>query len=78
MKPQEKAKQLYDKYDQIFIDDEDEHYIGMVERISKQCALIAVNQLINNQMSMSVYYDIMEVGDNVIYWQQVKEEIEKL
>jgi hypothetical protein len=59
MTPKEKAKDLFDKY-------WEEIEIGYNN--SKQCALIAVDEIIN-------YSD--EWGDSE-YWQEVKQEIEKL
>jgi hypothetical protein len=66
MTPKENAKELFDKYYQIFVDDVDEHFIDTSKRISKQCALIAVNEIL----------DAMSEWD--YYWEKVKEEIEKL
>jgi DNA recombination-dependent growth factor C len=72
MTPKEKAQELFDKYYQIFEDDEDEHFIDTSKRISKLSALIAVDEIIeevyNNESSISRYK----------YWQEVKQEIEKL
>jgi hypothetical protein len=71
MSPKEKATELVDKYYQIFEDDEDEHYIGTSKRISKLSALIAVDEIIKLPNAIGI--------DNLIeYWEQVKQEIEKL
>ena len=59
MKPKEKAKELVDRY--YFVDD--------YHSFSKQCALIAVDEIINLD-----YFS--EEGRE--YWQEVKKEIEKL
>lgn len=68
--PKEKAKELFDKFYLAFEEDEDEHYIGMIIRISKQCALIAVDELISETYA---YF-----SDRKSYWQQVKKEINNL
>ena len=77
MTPKEKAKELVDKIYQIFEDDEDEHFIDTSKRISKQCALIAVDEIINtNALSEMLDYGIDKT--NLFYWQEVKQEIENL
>ena len=75
MTPKEKAQELFDKYYQIFEDDEDEHYIGTSKRISKLSALIAVDQI--KFFHDSLFY----VKENSLfdyYLNQVKHEIEQL
>ena len=61
MKPQEKAKELVKKYDETLT------YLESKSK-AKQCALIAVNEIIKE----IAYYD------QAVYWQEVKQEIEKL
>ncbi len=57
--PKEKAKELFEKY---------YHLPANIDKYgAKQCALIAVYELIN-----ATYIDAKK------YWQQVREEIEKL
>ena len=64
MTPQEKADELYVGYWRLTND----------SRIAKQCALIAVDEVIN-----SIVVTNLSVAENqFIYWEQVKEEIEKL
>lgn len=70
MTPKETAKELFDKNYQIFLDDKDEHFVGTAKRISKQCALIAVENVIENV--------IMGDSDEIFYWMEVKQEIKKL
>ena len=62
MTPKEKATELVDK----FLDDK---FIGLIleETEAKQCALIAVEMVISNCYEEEEYY-----------WQEVKQEIEKL
>ncbi len=63
MIPQEKAKELVQKYFNRFHRSSD---LELSWKECKQCALIAVDEILNIQ--------VMKNG----YWQQVKEEIEKL
>jgi hypothetical protein len=69
MTPKEKAKELVDKMssiDELFGD------IGVHE--AKQCALIAVDEIMK-----AVGWEEMELGvDRDNYWQEVKEEINKI
>jgi hypothetical protein len=74
MTPKEKALQLIDKF-------ENYSFIDIDKRISsfnsaKQCALIAVDEIRNilSMPNIPKYYPI--VTDE--YWEQVKQEIEKL
>lgn len=62
MEPKEKARELVDKFDLP---------TGLMSRERKQCALICVDEIIENQ------YDIVSKGFDD-FWQQVKEEINKL
>jgi hypothetical protein len=64
--PKEKAKELYHKYADEF--NFDDTYRGYREQ-SKQCALIAVNEILNLD-------DFSIEGRE--YWEEVKEEIELL
>jgi hypothetical protein len=63
MTPKEKAKELVDKFTVVGLQQRAEGY---------QCALIAVDEILNNEIGM-LYYD-----SDIEYWQQVKQEIEKL
>ena len=63
MTPKEKAKELVHKYHKI-------HTINNYE--VKQCALIAVDELIEQERKIDDYY---EIGS---YWQEVKQEINNL
>jgi hypothetical protein len=72
MTPQEKAKQLYDKFNRHcsvknFFGDNVESYN------TKSCALIAVDEILNNE-------EYLYLGEkkNVKYWQEVKTKIEEL
>lgn len=63
MTPKEKAKELVDKYSFVEI----QHYTSMFE--VKQCALIAVDEILNNDGFTQFDIYLTE------YWQQVKQEI---
>jgi len=64
MTPKEKAKDLLDKFSPILL-----FYSTMYNvNKSKQCALIAVDEIISD--NASIY--------SQKYWQEVKQEIEKL
>ena len=67
MTPKEKSVELVNKYLQI--------YDGRVPQ-AKQCALIAVDEILN-LMIKEFKWDVKHNG-NIEYWQEVKQEIEKL
>ena len=75
MTPKEKALELMGIFGNIFLEDEEEHYVGTVSRLSKQCALIAVDEIL---LETDDNYDSLHASDRRIYWQDVKQEIEKL
>jgi hypothetical protein len=70
MTPQEKAEELVNKYLTM------ENTLNIIDlpylKMSKQCALIAVDELIknNNKLEGNIF--------EVMFWKEVKEEIEKL
>jgi len=68
MTPKEKAKELCLKFEKkLFINlyDEDTDYI---HNDSKECALIAVDEIL----------ETLKIDVRIIYWEKVKQEIEKL
>ena len=69
MTPQEKAKELDEKFSKElrYITDGDKDY-------AKQCALIAVEEIITESKLLSGISETHRLP----YWQQVKAEIEKL
>ena len=70
MTPKEKAKKLVEKYEKYLFNrfTTDEDWVKCIE-----CALIAVNEI------LKIEWDEFEMsGDEVMYWKQVKKEIEKL
>ena len=72
MTPQEKAKDLYDSYWYCLL----QSNIEKRNYWSKQCALIAVDEIINsNPHSNPLNTD---VHSTMSYWNEIKQEIEKL
>jgi len=70
MIPKEKAQELVVDYYSVH---GETIYDGITWGMAKQCALIAVNEIINctkNGLGVTVY--------SKEYWQEVKQEIEKL
>lgn len=69
MTPKEKAQDLYNKFEFVYI----QNYTSKHE--VKQCALIAVDEIIQDEMDNYFY-----LGDanSIDYWQEVKEEINKI
>ena len=90
MTPKEKAEELVGKCYDTFINDKGEHYTGTAWRLSKQCALIAVEEILQSEPRTPSNVDWDDVGGTHQYyyeaqreeaekfWQQVKQEIEKL
>ena len=74
--PKEKAKELVEIF-RLKVLDYDGNGINGFK--AKQCALIAVNEIIKN-MPHSFYSGIRPAykGTDLEYWQEVKQEIEKL
>ena len=75
MKPKEKAEELIDKFENYSFMDIDKKISSF--NSAKQCALIAVDEIINTGLLLdsSIY---VTVKTSLDYWQQVKQEIEKL
>jgi len=72
MTPQQKAKELFDKIDTVI--DEWGNY-PMCFDTSKQCALIAVDEIMT---ALTVMPYGMQYLSEIDYWEGVKQEIEKL
>lgn len=76
MTPKEKAKELYHRYHALGSDFT--RGVSMHE-FAKQCALIAVDEILESQPSYNywnTYYD--EEPSAITFWTEVKHEIEKL
>lgn len=69
MTPQEKAKELIERFFEVQIQD-----INALPR-AKQCALICVDEILDLEMNLSSYIYGEELHN---YWQKVKQEIEQL
>jgi hypothetical protein len=69
MTPEEKAKELVDKYYQKCADS------SYPDDMAKDCALIAVDEILDDDM-----YGMEEehFEKRINYWEEVKQEIEKL
>ena len=74
MIPKEKAQELFNKYYDIEWLYEG-YNIFMPKEKAKECALIAVDEIIN-QIAEVAYAEIATPA--IIYWKKVKQEIEKL
>lgn len=72
MTPKLKAKELFLIFKQI---PPISPYTGLDDGEAKQCALIAVNEIID---SCPMYYTGFEFESNLEYWQEVITEIKKL
>ena len=83
MTPKEKAKELYNKYfyvnfgmnvleyDEKHTPIENEVRYRMTKHTAKQCALIAVGEML-------IHVDMVDDNAAINYWEQVKQEIELL
>lgn len=78
MTPKEKAKELFKKYSK----GKDEHGWNLCEfdSCAKQCALIAVDEVILTLQCGIICIDVERKShlDLIKYWQEVKQEIELL
>ena len=83
MKPQEKAKDLYLK---MLSWQNESHYIerNIISTSAKRSALIAVDEIIENQENViaKIEYKLLLKDIKIItfsnYWNEVKQELEKL
>jgi predicted transcriptional regulator len=75
MIPEEKAKDLFVKNIELIPD-----YIKQIDakHIAKYCAIIAVDQILDNMMLYQENFDAGKPVHHKSYWQEVKQEIEKL
>jgi hypothetical protein len=73
MTPKEKAHELINKF-LLYSDDGDLKNKYWKIRNAQQCALIAVDEIINS----IVITDLTTAENQFIYWDEVKNEIEKL
>jgi hypothetical protein len=74
MTPKEKAKELVNKYLKASFGAIEE-YIPVPLSLAKQCALIAVDEIMEY---LTTSEDVMVSNFALDYWKEVKQEIEKL
>jgi hypothetical protein len=75
MTPEEKAEELYSKYYNRIEHSLSEDVSGFEKDIVKHCALIAIDEIIVSFTAMS--YGLLYLGQ-INYWEEVKQEIEKI
>ena len=75
MTPKEKAKELILKFKEAPIKGTLAWYVSF--ELSKRFALIAVNEIINISLPSSEYGGVI-TNNTIEYWEEVKQEIEKL
>ena len=73
MTPKQKAEELFDK---MSTNNGDEHH-HCTYYVAKQCALIAVDEILKLENNNGYYFDGTNVT-SISFWQEVKQEIEKL
>ena len=78
MTPKEKAEKLFNKF--IIIDDLSDSTGNSLyfNAHAKQCALIAVDEILNGYEFDSLDIEHKRIMDNINYWDKVKQEIENL
>jgi exosome complex RNA-binding protein Rrp42 (RNase PH superfamily) len=77
MTPKEKAEELVDKYYSI-VWHNGKKVCSMSKQAAKQCALIAVNEMIAFAKHAFSYINIELATPSIVYLEEVKQEIEKL
>ena len=68
--PKEKAKELFSKYQNIYITEDS---MGIDDELAKQCALIAVEEIISIKLLW-----FQKDTEHLDFWKEVKEELLKL
>jgi hypothetical protein len=71
MTPQEKAKELVEKYLAMQFGD-------FPKTNAKQCALIAIDEAESSEYNVLTKFGLVTENYTSVYWQEVKSEIEKL
>lgn len=74
--PREKADEIFISFLTIFENDDEDHYIDTVERICKKSSKLLVDEIIKSNPKNPDYET--ESYNSLIYWADVKSEIEKL
>ena len=85
MTPKEKAKELVDKLLESLYDNGSLSFKRILYHKAKQCALIAVEEILNEYQSMSDLESILVINNKptfvvhqLVYWMEVKQNIQKL
>ena len=76
MKPKDKAKELVEKMFNVDLDCENEA-MCMLYPHAVRCALVTVDEILNQYNSGKFDYKILN-EEEAEYWQEVKQEIEKI
>ena len=81
--PKEKAKELVDRYVNTLIpimpDDDSIYFVSEVRYIAaKQCALIAVDEILVNFGTLTEGKQHYAANCTIVFYEQVKEEIKRL
>ena len=78
MTPKEKAEELIGKYN-LLVHIE---FGGMDKNLAIQCALIAVDEIINSSPSLPIISDagsfVNDIEESTEFWQEVREELLKM
>jgi hypothetical protein len=80
MTPKEKAKELVDKYQYaVRFDESETQYFANMHSV-KECALIAVDEIIKSKptYTSAIFQGSFLTSDNTDYWEEVKQEIQLL
>jgi hypothetical protein len=73
MTPKEKAEELFNKYATYVVMWAGD--INTTHQNCKQCALIAVDEIINGYEFDILYIEHKRIMDNINFWDEVKQEI---
>jgi hypothetical protein len=74
MSPKEKAEELFEKYYNRIEHTLSEEYSPHEKFVVKECALIAVDEILDSITKINQY----DFGTLNYYWNEVKQELEKL
>ena len=68
--PKEKAKELFSKYQNIYLTEDS---MGIDDELSKECALIAVDEIISIKLLW-----FQKDTEHLDFWKEVKKELLKM
>ena len=80
MTPKEKAEELVNEFRKYASgDDDDYRFSPAIEKENaKLCAVLSVDEIINGYEFDILYIEHKRIMDNINFWDEVKQEIEKL